>query len=174
MLYPLSYGGGPVVSLAHGPPRTDARVMAHAEIHRDRRVEATDLAALSGRTVVVSSHLLAEVEQTCTHAVVVNKGRIVASGLVDDIVGESPSVQLDVSDVPAATRVLMSVELILLAVNVNLVAFSAFLGDLTGQVFALLVMTVAAAESAIGLAILVVFYRNKGTISVEDINMMKG
>ena len=70
--------------------------------------------------------------------------------------------------------ILMSVELILLAVNVNLVAFSAFLGDLTGQVFALLVMTVAAAESAIGLAILVVFYRNKGTISVEDINMMKG
>ena len=70
--------------------------------------------------------------------------------------------------------ILMSVELILLAVNVNLVAFSAFLGDLTGQVFALLVLTVAAAESAIGLAILVVFYRNKGTISVEDINMMKG
>ena len=70
--------------------------------------------------------------------------------------------------------ILMSVELILLAVNVNLVSFSAFLGDLTGQVFALLVLTVAAAESAIGLAILVVFYRNKGTISVEDINMMKG
>ena len=70
--------------------------------------------------------------------------------------------------------ILMSVELILLAGNVNLVAFSAFLGDLTGQVFALLVLTVAAAESAIGLAILVVFYRNKGTISVEDINMMKG
>ncbi len=66
--------------------------------------------------------------------------------------------------------ILMSVELILLAVNVNLVAFSAFLGDLTGQVFALLVLTVAAAESAIGLAILVVFYRNKGTIAVEDIN----
>ncbi len=70
--------------------------------------------------------------------------------------------------------ILMSVELILLAVNLNLVAFSAFLDDLTGQVFALLVLTVAAAESAIGLAILVVFYRNKGTISVEDINMMKG
>ncbi len=70
--------------------------------------------------------------------------------------------------------ILMSVELILLAVNLNLVAFSAFLGDLTGQIFALLVLTVAAAESAIGLAILVVFYRNKGTISVEDINMMKG
>ena len=70
--------------------------------------------------------------------------------------------------------ILMSVELILLAVNLNLVAFSAFLGDLTGQVFALLVLTVAAAESAIGLAILVVFFRNKGTISVEDINMMKG
>ena len=70
--------------------------------------------------------------------------------------------------------ILMSIELILLAVNLNLVAFSAYLGDLTGQVFALLVLTVAAAESAIGLAILVVFYRNKGTISVEDINMMKG
>ena len=70
--------------------------------------------------------------------------------------------------------ILMSVELILLAVNVNLVAFSAFLGDLTGQVFALLVLTVAAAESAIGLAILVVFYRNKGSIAVEDINTMKG
>ena len=70
--------------------------------------------------------------------------------------------------------ILMSVELILLAVNVNLVAFSAFLGDLTGQVFALLVLTVAAAESAIGLAILVVFYRNKGTIAVEDINTMRG
>ena len=70
--------------------------------------------------------------------------------------------------------ILMSVELILLAVNVNLVSFSAFLGDLTGQVFALLVLTVAAAESAIGLAILVVFYRNKGTIAVEDINAMRG
>ena len=70
--------------------------------------------------------------------------------------------------------ILMSVELILLAVNLNLVAFSAFLGDLAGQVFALLVLTVAAAESAIGLAILVVFYRNRGTIAVEDINLMKG
>ncbi len=70
--------------------------------------------------------------------------------------------------------ILMSVELILLAVNLNLIAFSAFLGDLTGQVFALLVLTVAAAESAIGLAILVVFYRNRGSIAVEDINMMKG
>src|SRR3954449_8777243 len=50
VLYPLSYGGGPVASLAHGPPRTDARVMAHAEIHRDRRIDAGDLAALSGRT----------------------------------------------------------------------------------------------------------------------------
>ena len=70
--------------------------------------------------------------------------------------------------------ILMSVELILLAVNLNLVAFSAFLGDLTGQVFALLVLTVAAAESAIGLAILVVFYRNRGTIAVEDINTMRG
>ena len=70
--------------------------------------------------------------------------------------------------------ILMSVELILLAVNINLVAFSAFLNDLTGQIFALLVLTVAAAEAAIGLAILVVFYRNRGTIAVEDVNMMKG
>jgi NADH-quinone oxidoreductase subunit K len=70
--------------------------------------------------------------------------------------------------------ILMSVELILLAVNLNLVAFSAFLGDLTGQIFALLVLTVAAAEAAIGLAILVVYYRNRGSIAVEDINMMKG
>jgi NADH-quinone oxidoreductase subunit K len=70
--------------------------------------------------------------------------------------------------------ILMSVELILLAVNLNLVAFSAYLNDLTGQIFALLVLTVAAAEAAIGLAILVVFYRNKGSIAVEDINMMKG
>ena len=69
---------------------------------------------------------------------------------------------------------LMAVELILLAVNLNLVAFSSFLHDLTGQIFALLVLTVAAAEAAIGLAILVVFYRNRGTIAVEDINMMKG
>jgi NADH-quinone oxidoreductase subunit K len=70
--------------------------------------------------------------------------------------------------------ILMSVELILLAVNINLVAFSAFLGDLVGQVFALLVLTVAAAEAAIGLAILVVYYRNRGSIAVEDINTMKG
>jgi len=70
--------------------------------------------------------------------------------------------------------ILMSVELILLAVNLNLVAFSSFLGDITGQVFALLVLTVAAAEAAIGLAILVVYFRNRGTIAVEDINMMKG
>lgn len=70
--------------------------------------------------------------------------------------------------------ILMSIELILLAVNINLVAFSAFLGDLTGQVFALFVLTVAAAEAAIGLAILVVYFRNRGTIAVEDINMMKG
>ena len=70
--------------------------------------------------------------------------------------------------------ILMSIELILLAVNINLVAFSAFLGDLTGQVFALFVLTVAAAEAAIGLAILVVYFRNRGTIAVEDINLMKG
>jgi NADH-quinone oxidoreductase subunit K len=70
--------------------------------------------------------------------------------------------------------ILMSVELMLLAVNINLVAFSTFLGDLVGQVFALFVLTVAAAEAAIGLAILVVYFRNHGTIEVEDINMMKG
>lgn len=70
--------------------------------------------------------------------------------------------------------ILMSVELILLAVNLNLVAFSSHLGDLQGQVFALLILTVAAAEAAIGLAILVVFFRNRGSIAVEDINMMKG
>jgi len=70
--------------------------------------------------------------------------------------------------------ILMSVELILLAVNINLVAFSTFGGDLVGQVFALMILTVAAAEAAIGLAILVVFFRNRGSIAVEDINMMKG
>lgn len=69
---------------------------------------------------------------------------------------------------------LMSIELILLSVNINLVAFSSFLGDLVGQVFALFVMTVAAAEAAIGLAILVSFFRNRGTIAVEDANVMKG
>ena len=68
----------------------------------------------------------------------------------------------------------MSVELMLLAVNINLVAFSASLGDLVGQVFALFVLTVAAAEAAIGLAILVVYFRNRGTIAVEDVNLMKG
>ena len=70
--------------------------------------------------------------------------------------------------------ILMSIELILLAVNINLVAFSTHLGDITGQVFALFILTVAAAEAAIGLAILVVYFRNRGTIAVEDINMMKG
>jgi NADH-quinone oxidoreductase subunit K len=70
--------------------------------------------------------------------------------------------------------ILMSIELILLAVNINLVAFSVYLGNLTGQVFALFVLTVAAAESAIGLAILVVYFRNRGSIAVDDINMMKG
>ena len=70
--------------------------------------------------------------------------------------------------------ILMSVELILLSVNINLVAFSSFLNDLAGQVFALFILTVAAAEAAIGLAILVVYYRNRGSIAVEDINMMKG
>ena len=70
--------------------------------------------------------------------------------------------------------ILMSIELILLAVNINLVAFSTHLGDIVGQIYALLVLTVAAAEAAIGLAILVVFYRNRGSIAVEDINLMKG
>ena len=69
---------------------------------------------------------------------------------------------------------LMSIELMLLAVNINLVAFSYFLGDLVGQVFALFNLTVAAAEAAIGLAIVVVYFRNRGSIAVEDINMMKG
>ncbi len=70
--------------------------------------------------------------------------------------------------------ILMSVELILLAVNLNLVAFSASLGDLVGQVFAMFVLTVAAAEAAIGLAIVVVYFRNRGSIQVEDVNLMKG
>ena len=70
--------------------------------------------------------------------------------------------------------ILMSIELILLAVNINLVAFSVHLDDMVGQVFAMLVLTVVAAESAIGLAIIVVYFRNRGTIAVEDINLMKG
>ena len=70
--------------------------------------------------------------------------------------------------------ILMSVELILLAVNLNLVAFSSVLNDLAGQVFAMFVLTVAAAEAAIGLAIVVVYFRNRGSIEVEDVNMMKG
>ena len=70
--------------------------------------------------------------------------------------------------------ILMSVELMLLAVNINLVAFSSELGDLVGQIFSLFVLTVAAAEASIGLAILVVFFRNRGSIAVEDTNSMKG
>ena len=70
--------------------------------------------------------------------------------------------------------IFMSIELILNAVNINLVAFSTFLGDIVGQVFALLVLTVAAAEAAIGLAVLVVYFRNRGSIAVEDVNLMKG
>jgi NADH-quinone oxidoreductase subunit K len=70
--------------------------------------------------------------------------------------------------------ILMAIELLLLAVTINLVAFSAFLDDLVGQVFALVVLTVAAAESAIGLAIIVVYFRNRGSIAVEDINLLKG
>ncbi|MFC0283488.1 NADH-quinone oxidoreductase subunit NuoK [Camelimonas abortus] len=70
--------------------------------------------------------------------------------------------------------ILMSVELLLLAVNLNMVTFSSFLGDMMGQVFSLMVLTVAAAETAIGLAILVVFFRNRGSIAVEDVNTLKG
>ena len=70
--------------------------------------------------------------------------------------------------------ILMSIELMLLAVNINLVAFSVYLHDLVGQVFTMFILTVAAAEAAIGLAILVVYNRNRGSIAVEDINMMKG
>jgi NADH-quinone oxidoreductase subunit K len=70
--------------------------------------------------------------------------------------------------------ILMAIELILLAVNINLVAFSVFLGDMVGQAFAMFVLTVAAAEAAIGLAILVIYFRNRGTIAVDDINQMKG
>ena len=70
--------------------------------------------------------------------------------------------------------ILMAIELILLSVNINLVAFSAFMQDLVGQVFAMLVLTVAAAEAAIGLAILVIYYRGHGSIAVDDINRMKG
>ncbi|MBH21688.1 MAG: NADH-quinone oxidoreductase subunit NuoK [Rhodobiaceae bacterium] len=70
--------------------------------------------------------------------------------------------------------ILMSIELMLLSVNINMVAFSSFLDDIMGQIFSLLILTVAAAEAAIGLAILVIYYRNKGSISVDDINAMKG
>ena len=70
--------------------------------------------------------------------------------------------------------ILMSIELILLSVNINLVAFSSFLGDIVGQVYALIVLTVAAAEAAIGLAILVVYFRNRGSIQVEDVTLMRG
>ena len=70
--------------------------------------------------------------------------------------------------------ILMSIELILLSVNINFIAFSSYSGDLSGQVFAMLTLTVAAAEAAIGLAILIIFFRNKGSIAVEDINSLKG
>jgi|TARA_B100000678_G_scaffold67653_1_gene55567 NADH-quinone oxidoreductase subunit K len=70
--------------------------------------------------------------------------------------------------------ILMSIELILLAVNINLVSFSIYLGDIVGQIFAMLILTVAAAEAAIGLAIIVSYYRNKGSVRVEEINEMKG
>ena len=70
--------------------------------------------------------------------------------------------------------ILMSVELILLAVNINFVAFSSYLNDMVGQIFTMFILTVAAGEAAIGLAILVIYYRNRGTIAVEDIHLMKG
>jgi NADH-quinone oxidoreductase subunit K len=70
--------------------------------------------------------------------------------------------------------IMMSIELMLLAVNLNLIAFSGALGDLTGQVFTMFVLTVAAAEAAIGLAIVVTYFRNRGSIAVEDVNLMKG
>lgn len=70
--------------------------------------------------------------------------------------------------------ILMCIELILLAVNINFVAFSTHMGDIAGQIFAMFILTVAAAEAAIGLAILVVYFRNRGDIAVEDINLMKG
>ena len=70
--------------------------------------------------------------------------------------------------------ILMAIELILLSVNINLVAFSAYLGDMVGQVFAMFVLTVAAGEAAIGLAILVIFFRGRGTIAVDDVNRMRG
>ena len=70
--------------------------------------------------------------------------------------------------------ILMSIELMLLAVNINMVAFSAYSGNLEGQIFSLFILTVAAAEAAIGLAILVVFFRNRGSIAVEDVNILKG
>lgn len=70
--------------------------------------------------------------------------------------------------------ILMSIELILLSVNINLVAFSIFLGDMVGQIFAMFVLTVAAGEAAIGLAILVIYFRNRGTIAVDDVRLMRG
>jgi len=70
--------------------------------------------------------------------------------------------------------ILMSIELILLAVNINLISFSIYLQDMTGQIFTMLILTVAAAEAAIGLAIIVIFYRSKGSVEVENINQMKG
>lgn len=70
--------------------------------------------------------------------------------------------------------ILMAIELLLLSVNINLVAFAAFNGDIAGQIFAMLVLTVAAAEAAVGLAILVTYFRNRGDIAVEDVNLMRG
>ncbi len=97
-----------------------------------------------------------------THYLIV-AGILFSIGLLGIIVGRK-----------SVITILMSIELMLLAVNINMVAFSAHLKDLTGQAFTMFILTVAAAEAAIGLAILVAFYRNRGSIDIEDISMMKG
>ena len=146
--------GAIVLTLRHkvGVKRQDDRRAGRAHAgHRDRGHEGRDGAGASDDDVGISATILTVAAILFTlgvFGIFLNRKNVII--------------------------ILMSVELILLAVNINLVAFSAFLGDLVGQVFALLVLTVAAAEAAIGLAILVVFYRNRGSIAVEDINMMKG
>jgi len=87
---------------------------------------------------------------------------------------ENTTVEIVWTIVPFVIVILMAIELILLSVNINLVAFSSFLNDLTGQIFSMFVLTVAASEAAIGLAILVIYFRDRGTIAVEDVNRMKG
>jgi NADH-quinone oxidoreductase subunit K len=97
-----------------------------------------------------------------THYLVV-AGLLFSTGLLGMIIGRK-----------SVISILMSIELMLLAVNINMVTFSAFMHDLVGQAFSMFILTVAAAEAAIGLAILVVYYRNRGTIDIEDISAMKG